>query len=157
MFELRGLRAIDKTKLIFKEEGVEFVGRTNINNGVQGYIEEQDFEPYKGGTISVSQVGTIVAQYRENPYYCSQNIVSLSYSRKLNRLESLYITTLINKALRDYGFEGYTTPKQKDIKELNIKLPITSQGVPDWQYMEDFMRNIEQESEEVINKIQNMS
>ena len=35
-----------------------------------------------------------------------------------------------------------------------IRLPITSTGEPDWQYMEDYMRRIMDKSDQIISDLQ---
>ena len=61
-----------------KKKGlIEFVGRTRVNNGIKGYVNELNIKPNPKNIISVSQIGTIVAQIRKQEWYASQNIFSL--------------------------------------------------------------------------------
>lgn len=122
LFRVTGTKSTNAGTLEFKDCGVEFIGRTSVNNGVQGYIDELEYAPNEEGTITVSQVGTIVAQYRGASYYTSQNIAKLEYNRKLSKEEGLYFVTHINKHLQLYG--GYQTPKLDDIKNIILELPV---------------------------------
>lgn len=132
LFGVTGTKSTNAGTLEFKDCGVEFIGRTSVNNGVQGYIDELEYAPNEEGTITVSQVGTIVAQYRDMPYYTSQNIAKLEYIRKLSKEEGVYFVTCINKHLQLYG--GYQTPKLDDIKNIILELPVISPNTKqiDW-------------------------
>ena len=149
LFNVKGTKSTDAGKVHFvgKQDGdAQFIGRTNANYGLQGYVNSKDFafEPNKANTISVSQVGTITAQYRDFPYYTSQNITKLSASF-LNRQIGLYICSAINQWLRGAQFEGYHTLKMADLKKQQLVLPVTPSGTPDFEYMEERIRELEEE------------
>ena len=149
LFNVKGTKSTDAGKVHFvgKQDGdAQFIGRTNANYGLQGYVNSKDFafEPNKANTISVSQVGTITAQYRDFPYYTSQNITKLS-ADFLNRQIGLYICSAINQWLRGAQFEGYHTLKMADLKKQQLILPVTPSGTPDFEYMEERIRELEEE------------
>lgn len=149
LFNIKGTKSTDAGKVHFvgKQDGdAQFIGRTNANYGLQGYVNSKDFafEPNKANTISVSQVGTITAQYRDFPYYTSQNITKLS-ADFLNRQIGLYICSAINQWLRGAQFEGYHTLKMADLKKQQLVLPVTPSGTPDFEYMEECIRELEEE------------
>ncbi|WP_228064003.1 restriction endonuclease subunit S [Streptococcus acidominimus] len=155
IFTLIGTTSTDAKNVNFTTLGdSEFIGRTEIDYGVQGLVKSSDFNfpPNPSNTITISQVGTIVAQYRDSQYYTSQNIVRLS-NRKLTRRTGLFIVALLNNWLSKSGFNGYTTPKQSVIKQGIIKLPLIShtdknnysQSDIDWQFMEEFIKELEAE------------
>lgn len=63
----------------------------------------------------------------------------------------LYLATTINTL--DYG--GYNNyPTLKNIVSKEIPLPITSNGDPDWQYMEDYMTNIFNQAKMKLDQLQ---
>lgn len=142
LFEVSGTKSSNKGDLVFTEDGINFVGRTNEGNGIQGTVEKMKHEPNEGNTITISQVGTIVAKYQSEPYYTSQNIAKLENSN-LDRNTGLYMASVINKALILY--EGYNTPKLTDIKEIELKLPVKTleDTEPDWDYMEEYIKQSE--------------
>lgn len=149
LFDVKGTKSTDAGKVHFvgKQDGdAQFIGRTNANYGLQGYVNSKDFafEPNKANTISVSQVGTITAQYRDFPYYTSQNITKLS-ADFLNRQIGLYICSAINQWLCGAQFEGYHTLKMADLKKQQLVLPVTPSGMPDFEYMEERIRELEEE------------
>lgn len=141
LFDVSGTKSTDAGHVDLISSGdAQFVGRTADNNGVQGYVNSSDFnfKPNEVNTISVSQVGTIIAQYRDYPYFTSQNILKLS-SDSLNQNVATFVCSVINTRLAQLGFIGYNTLKQAVLKKLAIKLPITLDGEPDWEYMDNYI------------------
>lgn len=45
LFFVEGTKSLDAGKVKFEDIGINFVGRTNEFNGVQGKISRQDYEP----------------------------------------------------------------------------------------------------------------
>lgn len=141
LFEVKGTKSTDAKNVRFVNDSfdIEFVGRTEVNNGVQGYVNASDFDfdPNPAGDITISQVGTVMSQLRDKPYFTSQNITRLgsNYSKNVK----LYIVSCINKYLFIKGYVGYNTIKQSDIKEMKLSLPITPDGKPDWNFMDRYI------------------
>lgn len=154
LFEIKGSKSTDAGTLhLTNDNSFPFIGRTSINNGIQGFCENLGFPANDAGEISISQVGTVDAQWRGTPYYTSQNIVRCrAKDTTLTRRSGLYITAILKKHLS--GFIGYTTPKVADIMDFEIKLPITNPTTktpnpePDWDYMEKYVAWIETQERE---------
>ena len=142
MFEISTSKSYDagKLELGFKtKNSYEFIGRTQENYGVQGYINLLDRYPNDENTISVSQIGSIHAQLRLNKWYASQNIFILKPKRL--ELVNLFISAAINKTLEKYG--GYTNyPTLDTLKNDTIQLP-TKNGRIDFEFMESFVAELE--------------
>lgn len=145
LFSITGTKSTDAGKVSFVKNGdAQFVGRTSAGYGIQGMVNSADmgFDPNEANTISVSQVGTIVAQYRDFPYYTSQNITKFS-ADFLNPEVGLYFCGIINDWLGKAGFVGYHTVKQRDLKKQVVLLPVTPAGDPDFEYMTMRIRELE--------------
>lgn len=127
----------------------EFIGRTNDNYGLQGYIGDLGFPVNNSETITISQVGTIVAQIRTSEYYTSQNIFKLTALKfESNQWNLLFIVTMLNKILLRYtGYASY--PTQKSLRNEMILLP-SKNDEPDWDFMEEFIKRIEEENKEKL-------
>lgn len=83
LFEIKTSKSIDKNKLYFEKQGkYDFIGRSNLNNGIQGKTNKLKYEPNPGETFSLVQVGESVCLYRENEWYASQNIFLLNPKTK---------------------------------------------------------------------------
>ena len=85
LFEISGTKSLDEGYIDFIEQGINFVGRVNENNGIKGKIELQKFPPNEPYTITATVIGNYkYAKYQLEPYYCSQNINKLKPKFKIN-------------------------------------------------------------------------
>lgn len=146
LFDIVGTKSIDAGSLEFKKNGINFVGRTNENNGIQGKIDQQLFFPNDANTITVTVIGNYkYVKYQEEKYYCSQNINKLSLLGKYNYFLSkdlaLYFISLIRKFVEQYNGQqgGY---KLNDLKSFIVNIPVRGDN-PDWDYMEQYIRATE--------------
>lgn len=67
--------------------------------------------------------------------------MTLGYNKHLNKYIGTFITTIADRVRGKYNF-GYKRSANRLSKEI-ITLPVDNDGSPDWEYMEDYMRNIE--------------
>ena len=147
IFEVVGTKSLDAGAVEFKDTGINFVGRTYENNGVQGKIDKQAYAPNDANTITATVIGNYkYVKYQEEPYYCSQNINKLTlldtFGYTLNRLSADYLITVIRKFVEQYNGQqgGY---KLSELKGYKMLLPIKSDGTPDFEYMERYIRAME--------------
>lgn len=121
------------------EEGnTPFVGRTDVDNGVQGFVTPVVVT--KGNCITISMVGTNVALYQENDFQASQNIAVLRKDN-ISKEVALFICSLINFEMKSKYSYGRTVGKS-NIEHMVLKLPSDSGGNPDWQFMEDYIKSL---------------
>ncbi|ARQ96947.1 type I restriction/modification system, S subunit [Campylobacter lanienae NCTC 13004] len=148
MFDIVGTKSLDSNAVDFVEHGINFVGRTFENNGIQGKIKKQKFEPNAPFTITATVIGNYkYVKYQKEPYYCSQNInkltpkpIFIKWSEKI----AIFLMTNIWRFVSMYDGQqgGY---KLDDIKNHKIKLPITASGEIDFDFMESFIAELEAE------------
>lgn len=62
----------------------------------------------------------------------------------------MFITTIADRIRGKYNF-GYKRSATRLAKEV-LSLPVTPTGQPDWDFMEQYMRNIE--SQHILNYLQ---
>jgi hypothetical protein len=146
LFDIKTVKSFDEGKLELVEEKephfFEFIGRTRNSNGVKGYVEKLAVDPNPGNVISISQIGTIVAQLRREEWYASQNIFSLSPKNDYENLVSLFGVSIVNKALGVFS-DGYSSyPTLKKLDKLPIHLPIIDRA-PDYNSMKTLISAIQ--------------
>lgn len=146
LFECNIAKSLDFGKL---EEGdTIFIGRTSTNNGVQGKVNAPPCE--KGNCITVSMVGDSRAFYQPKEFAASQNILVLR-NKRLNEKNGLFFITLINSLLTKYNYSN--TVKKKEFINETIPLPVTPKGTPDFDYMENYMKNLMEKAEKKLTNI----
>lgn len=127
------------------DDGVNYVGATNRNNGVLAYVEANQKAIYKGNAIAFIRNGEGsmgYSVYKAEDFVATQDI-SVGYNENLNRYIGLFIVAVADKVRGKYNF-GYKR-NQKRLNKETLHLPINSDGLPDWQFMEDFMKQIERD------------
>lgn len=145
LFEIVGTKSLDSNAIDFVDEGINFVGRTFEDNGVQGKIEKREFEPNEPYTITATVIGNYkYVKYQKEPYYCSQNINKLTPKPIINRWSekiAYFMVTNIQKfvSLYDYQQGGY---KLEDINNHIVKLPLTDNNEIDFSFMESLISEL---------------
>ncbi|MGL2670065.1 restriction endonuclease subunit S [Helicobacter pylori] len=138
LFEIVGTKSLDSNAIDFTDTGINFVGRTFSNNGIQGKTPPKAFKPNKPFTITATVIGQYkYVKFQTEPYYCSQNINKLTPKiiiHQWNAKIAYYFITHIQKfvSLYDGQQSGY---KLDDIKNHIISLPTNQHGKIDFPFM----------------------
>lgn len=144
LFLIESTKSLDAGQLEFVENGVNFIGRTFDNNGIQGKIKRQLFEPNKANTITATVIGNYkYVKLQEEEYYCSQNINKLTPKIDgLSRQTLYYFITHIQKFVSKYNGQqgGY---KLADINNHLILLPVKENDEIDFDFIDTLMNEIE--------------
>lgn len=147
LFEVVGTKSLDSNAIDFTDVGINFVGRTFENNGIQGKIQKRNFVPNEPFTITATVIGNYkYVKFQREPYYCSQNINKLTPKpiiKKWNNRIAYYFITSVQKFVSLYDGQqgGY---KLDDIKNHRIQLPVIDSNI-DFEFMESFMAELEAE------------
>jgi hypothetical protein len=147
LFEIEGTKSLDSNAIEFTKTGINFIGRTFENNGIQGKIPKRNFEPNDPYTITAPVIGNYkYVKYQTEYYYCSQNINKLtpkSIIKKWNEKIAYYLIASLQKFVSLYDGQqgGY---KLIDINIHKIQLP-TKKGEIDFEFMESLMSKLESE------------
>lgn len=155
-FDISTTKSVDKNKLNMSQDGeYDFVGRTSVNWGIQGYLEKLDFDPNPKHCFSLVQIGETIALWRENEWYASQNIFILKPKFDGIKENFLYFQGVINKEMTTYGSEYNSYPTMKSLEvtyiilptldDLDENSPYSDEGfVPDFEYMKKCIAELEE-------------
>jgi len=148
---------MDKAKMKEIHPSVNFVGRANANNGITTCVDKvDDIEPYPSGYMTLSLGGEYLGScfIQPKPFYTSQNVIVLIPNDNMTDNVKRFIATMIFRESRS-KYKAFVDELNRHIKtDFSIPLPITSTGEPDWQYMEDYMKQIMDKSEQIISDLQ---
>lgn len=144
-YKLNDLFDFSKGKRLIKAEiipgNVNFVGAISENNGIREKIETDYF--WNPNCITVNYNGSVgEAFYQDKPFWASDD-VNVLYAKewwKMNKYNALFIVTIIkaNKYRFSYG-RKWTLEK---MKESVIKLPSKTDGTPDFELMEKYIKSL---------------
>lgn len=157
LFDVKNSKSIsDKRGLDFDEKNpYDFIGRTPVNNGIQGKIVKQDFEPNNENTFSITQIGEKLCLFRDNKWYACQNIFLLTPLYPELITAKFFICCVVTKTLKAvFGEDAYSSYPTKDtLSDMMVKLPAKPDGQPDWDYMESYMKAVMEESEKSLENL----
>lgn len=142
-FEIKGNPQLDKSEHIFTDNGeYPYFTRTTNNNGILGYVEFKDKEHLiKGNSIAVGMMA-MKFYYMKNDYYSGQFTKSLhpkfqgfdeNIAQFFISILNMYSEYLKAQLVRDFESKLYA---QK------IRLPMTSKGLLDLDYIRKFVTEI---------------
>lgn len=124
------------------ESDINFISASSFNNGIASRISN-DEHIHPGNTMTVSYNGSDLGRtfYQEEPFWASDD-VNVFYPRfSLNKNIALFLAPIIKAVGGNNVYKNIWL--QEDMKLSEIMLPSKPDGSPDWDYMEQYMINME--------------
>lgn len=122
------------------------IQETNNNNGFDRMVVPTKI--IKGNSITVS------INYAQNVFYqaddfCASVNIAVLRNNHLNRYNSQFVCSVLRNAHQKFD---YTSKISKELlNKETIMLPVDKTGQPDWAYMEEYMRKMEEKAKNVLN------
>lgn len=136
-------------------DAVNFVGRTGSNNGVNAVCGLVDgVAPYDAGALTLALGGTIGACFvQTDKFYTSQNVVVLFPKQPVSLMAKCFMSKVIWH-VSDMYYDAFSNELNKHIKtDFVFYLPITSDGQPDWAWMEQYMQQQMDKAEALVEHL----
>lgn len=142
----QGLFTVVKGKRLTKAKMIEgetnFIGSSANNNGVTNKIGNKE-NIHPGNLITVSYNGSVgEAFYQENEFIASDDVNVLYPKFEMSKYIAWFLCPIIRVVGKNFAFIDKW--KKEDMENSKIKLPVNLAGEPDWKFMENYMRIIEQ-------------
>lgn len=157
LFTIDSGTKLDKVKMDTSIEEVAFVGRSNVNNGITTKVKQiEGIEPYKKGNLTLALGGAYLGSCFVQPedFYTSQNVVVLIPNNDMNYYVKQFIASAIFVESQN-NYKAFIKELNAHIKrDFKIKLPIDKNGKPDWDYMIEYMKQIELKANQVLKVAQ---
>lgn len=143
LFRIEAGKSKGLNHLKFNSKGISYLGATNNNNGLLTTVERVESMIQKGNCIAFIRNGEGsmgYSIYKKEDFIATADI-TVGYNDNLNPYIGMFITTIADRVRGKYNF-GY---KRSDgrLKKETLQLPINEKGTPDYQYMEQYMKQIE--------------
>lgn len=138
-----------------------FLGATQYNNGVTGMttkdsvqvhdkvgdnsMNDVDKRFYAGGCIAITNNGSVGhAYYQASEFTCSHDITVVYLKDQLMTKElATFLIPSIQKAGESFAYAKKWRPIR--MRHSKLMLPIGTNGMPDWTFMETYVRQVEDE------------
>ena len=126
------------TKAAMREGTINFISASSFNNGIAAHIANTE-HVHPGNTLTVSYNGSDIGRtfYQKEPFWASDDVNVLYPRFKLNERIALFLAPLIKEAGGSHVYKNKWL--QTDMMNTMIPLPITEEGNPDWDYMDEYM------------------
>ena len=143
-FELQELFNICGTKTTFIDTlekygdgSFPYVTTKAANNGVKKFF---NFETEEGNIITIESAIMGYCSYQEKNFSASDHVEKLKPKFTLNKYIAMFLVTILNN--EQYRFSYGRKASQISLQTLKIKLPIDSNSLPDWKFMEDYIKSL---------------
>ena len=136
IFDCKTTKAISSDELI--DGDVLYVTRSAINNGCSGFLQKVQGKINCANCITIGAEGKF-AFYQDSEFEAGVKLYTLR-NDKLNQYNALFICTILNLEVFKYSY-GRARILDK-IKFEKIKLPSDSNGNPDFDYMENYIKEL---------------
>ena len=126
------------TKADQRDGDIHFISASSFNNGIAASIAN-DEHVHPANTLTVSYNGSDIGRtfYQEEPFWASDDVNVLYPKFSLTKSIALFIAPIIKAVGGSHIYKDKWL--QEDMKVAEIKLPVQSNGDPDWFYMDKYM------------------
>ena len=117
-----------------------YVSSSSLMNGVCDFVDDAPL--HSGNLITVASNGSVgEAFYQPKPFIASSDVTVL-YPKGWNL--NPYIALYICVAIRGEQFRYHWGRKLnlERLKPMQLRLPVTNDGTPDWEFMEQYIKSI---------------
>lgn len=120
-------------------EGIPYVVRSKFNNGIKYNVrKEENFVLNPSNVISFGAENASFF-YQDKEYISGRDMYYID-TRKITKNASLFIISCLEKLTSKYSYNFGLFPSL--LKKERIKLPVKTDGNPDYEYMDLYMGNI---------------
>lgn len=132
---------IDKNKISDSNDykRTPYITRTDTSNGISMFIDEQAKELDDGNCITIG-LDTQTVFYQDYPFYTGQNIQVLRYD-EMSKESALFITAMLKVQMEKFNWGGNGATLGR-LSRTKIMLPVTDDGKPDYEFMEQYGRKM---------------
>ena len=175
-FEMGKLFDIKKCKRLTtadQEDGNNnYIGAIDSNNGVANHIGQKPI--HSANTISLSYNGSVgEAFYQSEPYWATDDVNALySYYDDFNKYIGLFMVAVIRQEKYKFSYGRKWTLDNMNKTKINLPIQHNDDGtpfidvnkkysddgyVPDWKFMEYYMKSLHHKPLTTKNKSENVS
>ena len=153
IFDVSGTKTTHPNDL--KKDGtIPRVTCAATNNAIDDFYQNEATEI--GGVLTVDSATDGYVSYQSNDFIATDHVEKImNKTGKINKYIGLFLKIAIDKSkLGKYSY-GYKFSQKRIIRQ-KIKLPIDKQGNPNWQFMEDYIKQaMKEQSQKIVNYYEN--
>lgn len=140
----------------FIDGDVPYIAASFANNGYVRDIEDLDGSLTSDGNcialICNGNGGIGRNTYQAEPFVGSGDL-QLAYHSRLNQWNGMFLVACLDKSIERYNYSFAWKRNGEAFKAETVFLPATSTGDPDWDYMEQTMRDVLAQQEKALDQL----
>ena len=140
---------------ILSEGSIPLVSARKCDNGYKDFVAPNHKSLFDGGILTLNNDGdggAGIAYYQPHKMALDSHVTALIPKLELSRFQLLFVAMCITKQRNRFG-HGYSLNSNR-LRSFKLMLPTAKNGLPDWQFMEEYMRLKErQELKPTIDKL----
>ena len=148
--------AIEFSKEKTKEATIPLITASGKNQGISRYARHDQCPTILKNVLTISangRCGTTFYQPQEIAILQDAYAIKLKdENTKLTRQLGLFLATILTKTL-EYNFKYEDKSTWNKVKAIEIKLPVKEVNEPDWKYMEEYMKEVEEQNFKKIEQL----
>lgn len=122
-----------------KEGNVPYVSSTMMNNGVDNFIGNKEGKRFDN-CITIANSGSVGASFYHQYEFIGSDHITAFKNEKFNKYIYLFLTTIVSRISDKYSFNREINDFR--ISNEKVLLPVNEDGNPDYEYMEQYIKNI---------------
>ena len=124
-----------------KKGKMPYVSSTGLNNGVDEYVGNKEKVRIFSDCLTIANSGSVGACFYQPFKFVASDHVTKLKNEKLNEYSYKFISTIVQRLGVKYSFNREMNDTR--IKKEKILLPINEKNEPDYDYMENYMKQLE--------------
>lgn len=117
-----------------------YISSTAQSNGIDNYILNSKNVRLFRNCLTIANSGSVGASFYHCYEFVASDHVTHLKNHNFNKYQYLFITNMTNRFGTKYNFNREINDKR--IRREKIMLPINSKAEPDYEYMEQFIKNM---------------
>lgn len=126
---------------------IAYISSSKENNGVDNYILPPNYMKIYKNALTLSNSGSVgYCFYHSYKFVASDHCTVIQIKDKKNKLNnyiSLFLKPIIESMKSKYNFAREINNER--LKKEKILLPTTKSKIPDWDFMENYIKNLSNE------------
>lgn len=134
-----------------KDGVLPMINEINENNGIAKQGESESIFKKNAITISVNYASNVF--YQPEEFIASVNILIIR-NEYINKYTGLFLAGVLREKHKNYDYVNKISKER--LENEDILLPATPSGDPDWDYMESYMKEMEEKAKERLDRLEEM-
>lgn len=119
---------------------IPYISSTSLNNGVDNFIGNKTDVRIFSDCLTIANSGSVGASFYQPYSFVGSDHITHLKKENMNKYVYMFISTLTNRFSEKYNFNREINDKR--ISREKIMLPVNSKDEPDFEYMEQYMKNL---------------